>query len=1443
MGEKEKQSAAKKCELCLSTGHVCRVCKNKVCNFHSEEFGDNPMHRLCFKCKEGNISDKEDISDISQDSYQDREFRLDSSSSESDEDFDLEISDKEKEEISGKGKGIGKNSKSYKRHLSFSDEAKVKSDDNKLYSPARQAGDAAPLDLSTPEKKRLSSASTASPLARTAAGNRVIQQNLTPIKERVQDDDDPVTVYEGSLEGFWFVGNSSTRNWPIVGLKDFFIIVQDVCIMVFRVLPGIQIHTAQIWDALKQPLEEKVNLNQYSLYYKGKQLQEPGQSIFDLSVDQICLILAKSNLEFEHSGKLFTCSTCNDHPGFTRKKKFDDKHPDCQLFQSNLFKGKSSYGSGFDRKTMKKPYGCPKSHNGTDELIPSKSAKNSSSPISVVQSPAKRPRTGITREQLNEAIQDQQLGLSTPEKRPERSAKYKRQKDLQAEIDELIGSDSDSDNESNQNTQDKTSEKAKKRKDRPLECLYPTKEVLSNREERQKKMLEAKDIRLITEGFHPNNEDLQFEKKFRAHCFTKINKKWAKAEATLPQKELDLMRKGEIPETIEANKLKSSTYKSYIGGARQLLGVIKKSKGLEEIHYKDFFDFGEERFVTPSNIAEELLNQLHTGNARQHALSAYYIILDMQSSEAENNAIKFKKRVRHYQSLEETDPGFLRKKCEEEVETLQNRIVVIKDKLKPYTKIFKNQQKEMTEANRVSAEELEGRKVLDPSTVLPEYLNHESTAKVNNLLLKLANSKDDIPDRETFLDITNALLVRCTVTQGKRQEIFLNLTVREFLQSMKTGIKSYKLSQANESAEVDNKNVYDLGNCGKVVVEMTPVSPTSTATEREGVMIQVTGHKTGHLGPAIVFISTTTLLLMEAYYWVTKRFCKQHNIKYDTNSTLFINSNGNKVARIIYADFIKIAKCGTFKSHDARKIFATFMCNQGSVQLAEFAALAASHSIEVQQATYLGAQSKRIQSILADTVYMDKTTGKVNEIGKGIDTRITLGPEYDKDIATTLEEIERDDWQRQIRRQKMVDSRKTPSDKILVTPNVKISLLSLIVALGSKEPFSSRDIIGHYFGKKCQVKSSWSRSMILTLMDYAPELEDAKTLLENLHVFCSYEENSNLDVEGIEEKWATRLCDTIHNMKSVGKQERLSTRMLDILCPLNFENNYQYVFGNTSLLEHVRYVNKNRIFQSGVIKNLTNTGAALTIQEAIKMLGNKVVQTNQSVKPQEQVDDASEIDSMFDNIPEPEGNVAVARILGEPEKELIITTPGKVAYTIQATEDLMIHERTPTTPYSKMVKDMPVLSTPDKESIETTASGKHKPLTDQEKCQLLDLYIRKALDPLQVLRRNPMKIYCKEIFNHCYIDGGPIKGRMSSFELYAELLDKKGKGFDSEICKKMGLAKYITWGVKEFLPGVHDPTKEQLRSIREQIMNQVLLDARVDHPLWDDALVEKNQLE
>ena len=251
----------------------------------------------------------------------------------------------------------------------------------------------------------------------------------------------------------------------------------------------------------------------------------------------------------------------------------------------------------------------------------------------------------------------------------------------------------------------------------------------------------------------------------------------------------------------------------------------------------------------------------------------------------------------------------------------------------------------------------------------------------------------------------------------------------------------------------------------------------------------------------------------------------------------------------------------------------------------------------------------------------------------------------------------------------------------------------------------------------------------------------------------------------------------------------------------------------------------------------------MTVPEVQKLMDNKVKATLEKEGTLNKVDCTATEDNFFDNIPENFGNVAIANIPGAPGKQITISTPGKPAVTIEANENLMIHESvSPKTPYSRMRKQLPVVKTPDKESTETTASGKNKALTTKEQCQLLYLYIEKAKDPLQVVRQNPMKVYCKEIWDHCFIEGGPIKGRMKH-EAYSELLGKKGKGFNSKICKKEGLSKYISWGIKEFMPEKERPTKDELRSIRKQILDQAMKDAKVEEPLWTEDLIKKNLLE
>ena len=112
-------------------------------------------------------------------------------------------------------------------------------------------------------------------------------------------------------------------------------------------------------------------------------------------------------------------------------------------------------------------------------------------------------------------------------------------------------------------------------------------------------------------------------------------------------------------------------------------------------------------------------------------------------------------------------------------------------------------------------------------------------------------------------------------------------------------------------------------------------------------------------------------------YWYRQTHNLHGNDEEGLDVLFFINGSGGEVDRISFNQFSKITGWHDFTSHLSRRMYATWMVNQNSMQLREFAAFAASHSQQVQKATYLGSQSKRMASLVADTIYHSNVQGDI----------------------------------------------------------------------------------------------------------------------------------------------------------------------------------------------------------------------------------------------------------------------------------------------------------------------------------------------------------------------------------------------------------------------------------------------------------------------------------
>ena len=78
--------------------------------------------------------------------------------------------------------------------------------------------------------------------------------------------------------------------------------------------------------------------------------------------------------------------------------------------------------------------------------------------------------------------------------------------------------------------------------------------------------------------------------------------------------------------------------------------------------------------------------------------------------------------------------------------------------------------------------------------------------------------------------------------------------------------------------------------------------------------------------------------------------------------------------------------------HLARQMFVGYMCSQGSLALAEYAAFSACHSQAIQQSTYLDGKSQKIKQLKGVTFYQNKVAGGATH------ERIMISKEAEEDF-------------------------------------------------------------------------------------------------------------------------------------------------------------------------------------------------------------------------------------------------------------------------------------------------------------------------------------------------------------------------------------------------------------------------------------------------------------
>ena len=1061
--------------FCHQTGHRCHLCNIKVCNFCSIDYlgdEDKRVHQDCFQRhnpfpvfhpSDADIANHDNLIQralgLNSDSWADtkiprRNLFATSPSSPS-------------TPISSTSSPSTATSTSSERQVSV-----IMKTPERQVRQVRQDVIASPLR--TPVSNFLDQQCSSPSTAKQASPKSRFISRFTDQHNVEQEKQESVEMYAGKIPTVKFIGKAGQKMWALDNF-EFYIIIPDVSItMICLDLTVRPITMDQLRDILLLSLEN-TSFVQPTLFYQGEKVD--GEKLLKTYPAKTALILAAASLELQHSGKLFSCECpdCANENGLmigwtvianyanhAKNSSCNCAHP---LFMERFLDGKKSWGKNqnFAAKKKSKPFGCPPGHSGPEDptessqqSVSQRDTPASSTSQSVIQ--VDRPASS-TSQSVNRQVESAAQSSSQAERPVRNRPAYRRQQDIEQDLLDSMseGEDADEPTGSDRTQKEKTV--------CPLTIMDRDDRVKENRDRRRDRM--TRNLAMEYDDnmqFIPNDADIEFERKFIiASALTTSNKKSYDAERKMSEKSKEAFKEGRVQDVDKNDeKFMPNTWVLYRTGARAIMTSLTKYYE-REIHYDDYLAFGEERFIRCKNVLTEL-EDLPSGNLGAHAYEGFKLIIQAQLEESrkDKNEAKFKAEIQGWETF---DPLVLKAKCHKRAEAMRREAHDLLSEMKstkPHGQ-FDRKQKIQTETRARDKEQQEGFKLLDPAEVIPKYLMNEDVKSVEKHLIDCATKKI-LPSDSDFKEFTNTLLVRLIIKNGKRKQIFVGMTRREFVTAKQKGIKVYDLTPADDRELMrGNQNVYNFGDMGAVRIEESPVDTGDRPSVLEGILLQREVHKTSDKGPATVFLSLPDVMLLDCYHIVAGLYAKSKNLHYNVDSTLFINLHGNRVADINFTLFCDITGYSDYHTHLSRKVYATWMNNQHNMMLREFAAFAANHSVAVQQSTYLGSSSRRLAVICADQFFHRNVAAETVSTGG---QRVSINPDYDLETAENMAQINKDDWARYVRQRRQEDLQILPKPDRFVTPDVAINVLSLITAVGSEGSLGRRldglDILEFY---------------------------------------------------------------------------------------------------------------------------------------------------------------------------------------------------------------------------------------------------------------------------------------------------------------------------------------------------------------------------------------------
>ena len=1107
---------------------------------------------------------------------------------------------------------------------------------------------------------------------------------LKPVQEeepqQCEDTAEPFIFKKGSVSDVTYIGKKSQKEWNKESLYTTYILVPDELVHMVRMVPNSGATIEDLRCYLLRTLDgiSGLNLNSVPLTYKN----EPVETLDSLEVHQgRCLVWTESK-ELNHGGSLWSCETCSDKKtdlmrGSNSRRMFLKSHKDHKLFQEKILEGKLPWGDSSKLDKNARPYAHPKM-----EGVPQRFSKK----YVALNNPVLDVKESSKAELISQPESEERRRILRP--------KTKRKMVIYSDSDE------EEDREPEFNEESDTLQSEKKKRDPKISKLTLTKKgnlrkgsttstdykipegfplLEEARQKRRKQMLDAR--RQASDGsdfsYNPEEEELSLIKKLVISKVIKGSIRYELGQGDLDPDSRAQINEGEMPEADQHVVPKTADH--YLHASKKLMHMLQLVKE-KRLHFSDFFAFGSKNLIRPYNISEDLERyQFATVGVKSHMIYVYQHIINLQSSEAEKNYMKFSPLVPDFEKMTEDqldhaahkEAGSFKNDCAGTVHLIKNT----------GAKSINKGRTAQAVQNKKTSSEMKGEKVPDPVVFLPKYFQDFEIQELDRRLLVLGTDPNKKVTSKDIVDLTEHVLVTLTLKNGNRIQCISQAKNSEYIDALK-GRKvyyPYRPKTPNELDE-DNGDDNDLPEMRdwKFDDKRSENVPDEHSYFVKGIVMEIDFHKTAGKGPAKVYLSQTDMARIDLYRAVVEKYSEEKGLDYKVDGPLFVNSemtswHRNGKRQLTYRIWSRVCGIPKFKSHMCRYMFASFASQQRNLLVQELAAMAASHSRATQQQTYRSEALRHIQHASVSDFYRRQC--RLLEDEEFQSSKLPyISDKYAAANLRDFEEVARLKEQRFLR-QEDARERGEVVTASRMTQLVKYQIIHLVTMVGDDLGVSLPEDL--MTGK--ETRNVKNKQNFLMALDWASckrnaELESVwSDLTENLLEVTKQkaEEDEELSDEEFinicENFWLNKVVGLFYNMSSKVKTYDISSlRLKKLLAELNLNSNYRYCFGNDEVARVLKLYNEHIQKQKDDIEKTANRDKSHTAQDSLRKHAEQAKrreeedEAKQSDLQDGQNQEPDDLDAFFDNPPEATGAAAMLRSVStegnpaKPRKELTL---------------------------------------------------------------------------------------------------------------------------------------------------------------------------------------------